>query len=410
MLSDKTKGSPPVAGKVGEQEGGISFLPYLGLALFVSSVFFLSALSRTILAPILPAVETDLGINHTQAGSLFLMISFGYFSGLLGSGFISARVGHGATVTLSAMSVGLTMALVPFYQNLWGLRIGLYALGVSSGIYLPSGIATLTTMVPKQVWGRGLAIHQMAPSLALIVGPLWADFILGWNSWRVVIWPIAGVCLVVGAVFWKKRTGPTTYGSPPSWKAIRVIFFQRSFWIMVFLLGVAIGLNLGIYAMLPLYLTQEKDMALSLSNNLLALSRVLGLVTPFLAGFSVDRFGPKATMIGVLLTVGLSSLFLGITSGNWLIICLFMQSMFSVAFFPPAYSALARIACPQDRNIIISLAMPVSSVLGVGIVPTVLGLLGDAGRFGLGITLLGCLCLLCTMLAVRIKLPAAEVY
>ena len=66
-----------------------SFRSYIGPILFLAGIFFLNFLGRIILAPLLPTIEKDLSLGHSEAGSLFLLISLGYFISLLGSGFVA---------------------------------------------------------------------------------------------------------------------------------------------------------------------------------------------------------------------------------------------------------------------------------------------------------------------------------
>ena len=75
--------------------------------LLLTSIFFVNFLARIVLAPLMPGIESDLEISHAEAGSLFLVISLGYFVSLLGSGFISSRLTHKRTIILSAMVLGL---------------------------------------------------------------------------------------------------------------------------------------------------------------------------------------------------------------------------------------------------------------------------------------------------------------
>jgi len=78
----------------------------LGPLLLLTGIFFLSFISRIILAPLMPTIEQDLGIGHAEAGTLFLLISAGYFVSLLGAGFLSSRLTHRRTIIFSAISVG----------------------------------------------------------------------------------------------------------------------------------------------------------------------------------------------------------------------------------------------------------------------------------------------------------------
>ncbi len=131
--------------------------------LYLSAIHFLNVLSRIVLAPLMPAIEGDLNIGHGEAGSLFLFISLGYSAGLLGSGFLSSRFTHRRTITFSSITVGGSLLAVSLSDTLWGIQSGLILLGLSAGLYFPSGIATLTAMVSSKDWGKALGVHQVAP-------------------------------------------------------------------------------------------------------------------------------------------------------------------------------------------------------------------------------------------------------
>ena len=51
----------------------------MGPIFLLTGIFLLNFLSRVILAPLLPTIERDLEVGHGEAGSLFLLISLGYF-------------------------------------------------------------------------------------------------------------------------------------------------------------------------------------------------------------------------------------------------------------------------------------------------------------------------------------------
>ena len=142
--------------------------------LFLAAIFYLGFVSRVILAPLLPVLEGDLGLGHGAAGSLFFFSAFGYCAGLLGSGVVSARLSHRRTITLSAIAVGVAMLVASRSASVAGLQVGLVLLGISAGLYLPSGVATITDQVSEAHWGKALAIHEIAPNLGYITAPLLA--------------------------------------------------------------------------------------------------------------------------------------------------------------------------------------------------------------------------------------------
>lgn len=110
------------------------------LLILLVLIFFINFTARIIFSPLMPTIEADLSLTHSDAGLLFLLISFGYFIGMLGSGFVSAAITHKKTISLSAMAVGLTLLPISFSSNKWILLIGLLVLGISAGLYLPIGL------------------------------------------------------------------------------------------------------------------------------------------------------------------------------------------------------------------------------------------------------------------------------
>jgi NNP family nitrate/nitrite transporter-like MFS transporter len=178
-------------------------------------------------------------------------------------------------------------------------------------------------------------------------------------------------------------------GEPPSPANLKILLREPSFWIMIVFFSLGISGTLGIYAMLPLFLVSERGMTQRMANYLVALSRVLALGVAFVAGIVTDKLGPKVALGGVLLLTGLITLLLGIAPGSWVVLIVFLQPLIAVCFFPPGFAALSRIGPPSVRNISVSFTVPVGFLVGGGAIPTGIGMLGDRGRFDLGISLVG---------------------
>lgn len=391
-------GEPPSPGADAEP-----FRALVGPLLLLALLFFLNFLARLILAPLMPTMEKDLGISHGEAGSFFLLISIGYFVGLLGSGFVSSRLTHRKTVALSAMTVGIALLGVSFCERLWAIRGGLFFLGLAAGIYLPSGIATLTTLTGPKNWGKALAIHELAPNGSFLAAPLVAEAFLGWLSWRGVLSLLGIASVLMGVAYARHGRGGGFHGEAPSAGAFKILLGEPSFWIMMVLFSLAIGSSLGIYTMLPLFLVIEQGIERNWANTLIALSRISGLFMAFVAGWATDRLGARRTLVGVFLMAGLLTVLMGFVSGPWLIACVFLQPALAVCFFPAGFAALSRIGPPKVRNVTVSLTVPLAFILGGGAIPILIGVMGDAGSFARGIALVGGLILLGPFLSLCLK-------
>jgi NNP family nitrate/nitrite transporter-like MFS transporter len=384
--------------------GSEDFLDQLFPILLIASTFFLNFTSRIIVAPLLPIVENDLGLSHGDAGSLFLFLSIGYFISLLGSGHISSRITHRNTIAVSAMAVGIALVLISFSKSLFAMRFCVFLLGISAGTYLPSGISTVTSLVNPKHWGKAVAIHEIAPNLSFVLTPLLAEILLHWFIWRNVLFLIGIVSVIMGFVFVHFGKGGNFLGESPNFSSIKLIVEIPAFWILIFLFGLAITGSLGIYNMLPLYLVTEHGLSQEWANSLVGISRISTLGMAFLSGWATDKLGPKTIMVSAFLITGILTLLLGIVSTNWIAIVVFLQPMLAVCFFPAGFAALSSISTPENRNVAISLTIPIAFVIGGGAVPALIGIMADEGYFAWSISLAGALILIGFFLSLFLKL------
>ena len=385
-------------------EAESTFRSKIGPILLLASIFFLNFIGRIVIAPLLPAIEADLSISHVQAGSLFLITTAGYFVTILGSGLVSSRMTHRNTIIFSAFTAALALVGVSFSHSFSSLRGSLLLLGLATGFYLPSGIATLTSLVPAKHWGKALAIHELAPNLGFVAAPLISEALLHWFSWRGVLGFLGVSSALCGWVFWRFGQGGKFQGQVPNLSSYRNLLGQSSFWIMAILFGLGMGGSLGIYTMLPLYLTAEQGMDRPFANTLIGLSRLSGLFTSLIAGWASDRFGPRRTMLLVLFLTGLTTMLMGLASGAWLILLVFVQPMLAVCFFPAGFAALSLLGSSETRSVAVSLAVPIGFLFAGGVLPIGIGILGDAGRFAAGIAGTGALILAGSLLSRLLKL------
>ena len=89
--------------------------------------------SRIILSPLLPTIERELAISHSQAGFFFFLTSGGYLVGLLSSGLFASRSTHRLAIIVSSAGVGIAMLTVAFAGSLWLMRCGFFGVGFAAG-------------------------------------------------------------------------------------------------------------------------------------------------------------------------------------------------------------------------------------------------------------------------------------
>ncbi|MGD8284270.1 MAG: MFS transporter [Desulfobacterales bacterium] len=365
------------------------FRGQMGFLFLLTTIFFLNFISRIILAPLIPTIETDLDLSHAEAGSLFLFISCGYFATLIGSGFVSSRFTHKRTIVLSITAMGIALMLTSLSGGLWPIRLSLLTVGLAAGLYLPSAIATLTGSVQTRHWGKAIAIHELAPNLSFVLAPLISEAVLYWFSWRAVFGILGIVALIFGLIFSRYSRGGDYSGEPPNFSSLRTLSAIPSYWLLILLFSLGISGTLGIFAMLPLYLVTEHGISQNWANTLISFSRIPGIGMALAGGWASDRFGPKRTLMVVLFITGGMTFLLGTVSSSIITIFVFLQPIIAVCFFPAGLTALSLITPPRLRNVAVSFTTPFAFLVGGGVVPSVIGFIGDWRSFAVAISVVG---------------------
>jgi NNP family nitrate/nitrite transporter-like MFS transporter len=171
--------------------------------------------------------------------------------------------------------LGVTLLGTSFIGGLWSIRIGMLIIGLAAGLYLPSGLATLTAIIAPRHWGKAIAIHELAPNLSFIAAPLIAEALLIWFSWRSGFVLLGLVALFLTGIFMRFGRGGEFRGQAPSFSSFRALLSKPVFWILVVLFSLGISSSLGLYTMLPLYLVAEHGIERNWANSLVAMSRVV---------------------------------------------------------------------------------------------------------------------------------------
>lgn len=369
--------------------GAAGLRPVMASLIALTGLFSLNFTCRVILAPLLPTIETDLGLSHTSAGALFMILSTGYVTALILSGFASARLTHRSVIGFSTVILGLLLVLTRLADSLIMLRICLVTIGLAAGVYFPSSVATITGFLNQDMWGRGLAIHAMAPAACFFLTPLAAEGLLLVTSWRGVLTIIGGVTALCGVIYLLTNRAGRFSGQAPDLASLRLLLGQPMIWLLAVLTGLGIGCNQGVFNMLPLYLMEISGLDRSQANLLVAMSRVSPLFVLPLAGWLADRVGHRRAMTAALAGGGLVTVLMGVADGWLLTGVVFVHAPVMIFFFPAVFATTSEMVEEKYRSLAVSLTVAGGFFLGIGLVPLWLGWLGDQGLFRWGVAGLG---------------------
>lgn len=358
--------------------------------LLLTLIFYLGFLSRIILSPLLPGLERDSGFSLGQAGLAFFVMSCGYCLSSIGSSFFVARIGHKNAITLSTVGTGLALVLLSFAETLPVFYVSFFLLGVSSGFYLPSAIATISFLFAPDQWGRGFAVHELAPNLAFLTAPFFAAMLLPLLPWQQIVQLLAVFVFLGTVLFVVSGTDDVKNNSPPDLQLCRQLVFRSDFWLMTLLFSLGITGTVGIYSVLPALLVNVHSFDEQSANLLISMSRIPAIAAALAGGFMADRFGNRRVVCWTLFCTGGVTVLLGMHM-EFVRFYVYMQALLGVSFFPAAFAILSR-TCPlESRSITVSFTVPLAFVFGGGIIPAFITAMADRGWFEAGIVITGLL-------------------
>jgi len=354
-------------------------------------LWFLNFSTRTVFSPILPLIEDSLHLSHGEAGGLFTSLSMGYSLSLLATGRYVSAWGYKRTTVIGFIGIGFVFAVLQWVESYLALHILFFLLGLTTGTYLPSMLPIITETYDYKNWGKAIGLHDSAASLSLFSIPMIIAFGLEFLSWRKIPLILGTISLLLPIFFWKVSVEPKHEISQQGPRYIH-FFKRKAICIMALLWILSAASSLGVYSILPLYLVKERGIDYYSANTLLGISRAGGIIVPIVIGFLIDRFGYRAMLMLSLLTTGLSTIALSLSSTlAMILISLIFQAILSLAFFPVGLAAISKLTSISERSMALGLIISIGVIFGMGGSPFLLGVIADYSSFQIGILGLGVL-------------------
>ena len=131
------------------------------LVILVGSVVLLDTLFYAALAPLLPSLSTQFGLDKGGAGLLVGIYPIGTFLGALPAGWATARFGPRPTILVSLVVMAAAALVFAFGQTIELLYIGRFLQGLAGAISWTAGLAWLA---------QGTSIERRGEALGLGIG------------------------------------------------------------------------------------------------------------------------------------------------------------------------------------------------------------------------------------------------
>lgn len=354
----------------------------------ISGMFLCIYLSRAVFGPLLPHIERDFDITHAASTRLLLYMSIGYAAGIFISGFTATRLQSRFMVGVSVAGSGAMMVCVAQTGTMGYFAALLIILGLVGGHYLNGGISVMRDIVRPSQWSMAVAVHEMGPNASFLIVPILAEFGASAFGWRFVIGAMGWFCIAAGLIFARIAKGGRTTSPRLSLSRVGGIIKNPMAWLFAWLSGIGVAGEIATYSVLTMYLVEERAVDSETAAYLLSLSRVASPCTVFLGGWLCKRLGSKKSLIICLAGFAVSLLLMAAPRKELFLPGMFLQPAVCAMIFPPIFTFLMEQFAATDHSTVMALSMPAACLLGIGVIPSLLGLCGDTLGFAAGFILL----------------------
>lgn len=358
--------------------------------------YFFSYMDRQILAILLEDIKADLLLNDTQLG-LLSGLAFALFYATLGIpvAALADRMNRVNIISIAlALWSGMTAAC-GFAQNFFHLLLARIGVGIGEAGSSPPSHSIIADLYPAEKRALALSIYSLGVTLGAAAGQIFGGNLTYFFDWRVAFIAIGLPGVILAIVVKLFATEPMRKAEPgaveetkmPSIAAgFRSIFGNpAAVWLVA---GVTLTSMIG-YALTgwtPAYLIRSFGLnTLQVGNivaPLLAIAGVAsGLGSGWLANRLSERYGLKAQplMVAGLKTIALPFLiwFYIADSAPLAVGVYFVAVLFQSCYLGPTFALIQTLAPLRMRAVWAAITLLVINLIGLGLGPTLVGVLSD---------------------------------
>lgn len=284
----------------------------LGKLLAMALAGFITIMTETVPAGLLPQIGQGLGVSESLAGQLVTLFAAG--SVLAAIPIIAAtRSWNRRPLLLLALACLCVFNVVTALSNHYALTLAArFVGGMAAGLLWGLLAGYARRLVPPRQQGRALAVVGAGQPLALCLGVPAGAWLGSMMDWRGVFWIMAGVSLAL--VVWVRAAVPDFAGQAARQRqSIARTFLMPGIRPILFVLFAWILAHNVLYTYIAPYLSYlGQPVQVDTVLLMFGASAVAGL---WLVGLQVDR-RLRAMTLGSLALFALTACALGITGGH----------------------------------------------------------------------------------------------
>jgi len=363
----------------------------LGILLLVSAIAYMD---RQILAILIEPIKAELGLSDTQAGLLY-GFTFAAFYALLGIPIakIADRASRARIIARSLFVFSTMTVLCGAAMSYWQLLAARMVVGIGEAGTNPASQSMIADLYPMQRRSAAMAIFAAGPHLGMLIGFAIGGVLGQLLGWRQAF--VAAGCLSLAVTLLARvslREPERVAQVPRAAQAVSVKEAVRVLWRHSSTRHVFVGgtlANMATAALtgwLPSFLMRSHGFSTSTTGVLLAfVLGVLGGAGVVLGGWLADRMGKqdaswrmKMPATGVLICAVCWAFVFADLGATVTVAALVLGGALLTFHIGPTFALVQSVAPTHMRALAAALLLFVSSFVGFGLGPLVVGRLSDA--------------------------------
>lgn len=369
----------------------------------LTATYFFSYMDRQILAILLEDIKADLLLSDTQLG-LLSGFAFAIFYATLGIpvAALADRMNRVNIISIAlALWSGMTAAC-GLAQNFVHLLLARIGVGIGEAGSSPPSHSIIADMYPAEKRALALSIYSLGVTLGAAAGQIFGGNLTYFFDWRTAFIAI-GLPGVVLAVIVKlfatepaRRAEPgavETDEQPSVWDGLRTILSNRAAMWLVTAVTITSMIGYALTGWTPAYLIRIYDLStLQIGNIVAPLLAIAGVASGLGSGWLANRLSEKygmhaqSMMVAVLKSIALPFLLaFYLVDSAWLAVgAYFFALFFQSCYLGPTFAMIQTLAPVKMRAVWAAVTLLIINLIGLGIGPTMVGVISDllAPQFG----------------------------
>jgi MFS transporter, DHA1 family, inner membrane transport protein len=381
-------------------------------------ILFIGVADNQIIAPLLPAIATFLGVSVSATGLLVVVYSLAAAGAALVAGSWSDRSGRHIFLTVAPLVFALSSFATCYIQHLQWLLLCRTLTGMAAGVLSACSIAYAGDYFAYTVRGKALGYISMANAAAMVVAVPIAAYVADRVGWQKNFFGLAIAGLVVGGMnffalprlpphAWKEENLPANATRIPSGTVRRLLSRPDIIACMI----IAFCVSGGIVGAMT-YAGAWMHMQFQASTHAIGLvffaGGLLALVGAALGGVVSDRYAKKSVGTASSVFLAMSLVLLPFLPWSGLLVGVFALANFAAAFRQGPLTALMTELVPmRGRGAFIAMRN-VASQIGIATTALLGGILFEHfGYGGVGVLCTALTLVVVLLLTVQIQEPVA---